>query len=139
MPDNILFQKDRLTVSDAKLTVGNATLYYPNVSATSIYDGRPYLVAGIAGVAGLVPLGFMLFMGARILGPYFPIKAVAIMFVPLIGFAIFGFTYRVKCLFLTIDGSTVAILKSKDRSELEVAQRAIEEAKRAYGARGAKA
>ena len=121
MPDNILFQKDRLTVSDAKLTVGNATLFYPNVSATSIYDGRPFRAMGGSGLAGLVFSGVMLFMGARILGPYFPIKAVAIMLVPFIALGVFGFTYRVKCLFLTIDGSTVAILKSKDRSELEVA------------------
>ena len=56
----------------------------------------------------------------------------------MVGMAIAGFTYKVRCLFLGAGGGSVAILKSKDRSELEAAQRAIEEGKRAFEASGKK-
>jgi hypothetical protein len=134
MSERILFQQDRLTVSDRKIIVGNATVFYPSVSATSIYEGRPFFALGVMGIVGLLPVGVISLMGARLLGPYFPMKLVALMFIPTIGMAIFGFTYQVKCLFMGVDGSSVAVLKSKERFELEVAQRAIEEAKRAYEA-----
>jgi hypothetical protein len=54
--------------------------------------------------------------------------------IPFIGIIVFGFLYKVQCLFLGTEGGSVAILKSKDKSELEAAQRAIEDAKRAYEA-----
>jgi uncharacterized membrane protein len=50
----------------------------------------------------------------------------------LVALAIIGFTYRVQCLRISIEGSSVTALRSKERIELEAAQRAIEEAKRAY-------
>jgi len=77
-------------------------------------------------------MGFMLLWGGRILGPFFPLKAMAIMLIPMLGMAAFGFAYKVKYLFLSVDGGSVAVLKSKERFELEAAQRAIESAKRAY-------
>jgi hypothetical protein len=130
MPEKILFQQDRLTVSNLKITVGNATVFYPSVSATSIYEGRPYVVIGVAGLTAMLPLGLIWFFGALMVG--LPMNAIAILFIPMIGMAIFGFTYKLKCLFLSVDGSSVAVLKSKDRFELEAAQGAIESAKRAY-------
>jgi hypothetical protein len=136
MTDKILFQQDRLTVTDAKITVGNVTVFFPSVSAISVYEGRPFLAMGIMSVVGLFPSIFMLFMGSRLFGAHFPVMIMAVTLLPLIAMGIFGFTYRVNCLFLGIDGSSVAVLKSKDRSQLDVAQRAIEEAKRAYETRG---
>lgn len=123
-------------MTDAKITVGNATIFFPSVSAISVFEGRPFLSMGIMSIAGLVPTVFMVFMGSRLLGPYFPVKITVVTLLPLIAMGIFGFTYRMNCLFLGIDGSSVAVLKSKERSQLDVAQRVIEEAKRAYEARG---
>ena len=136
MADKIIFQQDRLTVSDAKITVGNATIFFPSISAINIYEGRPFLGMGIAGVVGIIPSLFFVFVGRRLLGQHFPILPLAFGLLPLIAMCIFGFTYRVNCLFLGVDGSTVAVLKSKDRAQLDVARTVIEEAKRAYETRG---
>ena len=138
MSEKILFQKNRLTVSETKIIVGNATIFYPSVTATSIYEGRPLIGMGFAGIAGVVIFGFSSLVFGRILGPHFPLAPILIMLIPMVGMAIAGFTYKVRCLFLGAGGGSVAILKSKDRSELEAAQRAIEEGKRAFEASGKK-
>ena len=56
----------------------------------------------------------------------------ALVLLVLVAFAIIGFTYRVQCLMISVEGSSVTALRSKARMELETAQRAIEEAKRSY-------
>lgn len=129
MADDILFQRDRLTVAKSHLTVGRVTAFYSNISAVSIYDGRPLLASAIMSSVGLLPLGLLFFSGARLFGAYFPVKMIVLMSLPLIMFIVFGFVYRVKCLFVTIDGQSIAVLKSKDISVLEEAKARIEEAK----------
>lgn len=132
MTEHIIFQHDRLTVYETKLSVGNATVFYPSISASNIYEGRPLLTAGIMGIVGLCPTAFMLFLGSRLFGPYFPTGIMAIMLIPMIVLIAVGFLYQVKCLFLSIDGRSVVIMKSNDRVILETAQRAIEHAKTEY-------
>jgi len=132
MPDKILFQRDRLTVMESHLIVGRATIFYPSISALSIYDGRPLVGPAIVCAIGVLPLGFFAFMGTRLMGPYFPIRAVVWPLVPMAIFVIAGITYRVKCLFVSVEGSAVAVLKSKDVSVLEEAKHVIEGAKSAY-------
>ena len=50
----------------------------------------------------------------------------------LVALSVIGFTYRVQCLLISVEGSSVTALRSKTRIELEAAQRAIEAAKRSY-------
>ena len=133
MTDRILFQRDRLTVMESHLTVGRATIFFPNISSLSIYDGRPLLGSAIVCVVGVLPMGFLAFMGARLLGPYFSVKAVAWPLVPMVIFVVAGITYRVKCLFVSVDGSAIAVLRSRDLAVLEEAKRVIEDAKNAFG------
>ena len=132
MPDKILFQRDRLTVMESHLIVGRVTIFYPSISAASIYEGRPLLGSAIACAVGLLPMGFIAFIAIRVLGPHLPIMAVVWPLVPIMIFVIAGFTYRVKCLFVSVEGSAVAVLKSKDVSVLEEAKHVIEGAKSAY-------
>ncbi len=133
MPDKILFQQDRLTITETHLIVGRArvTVFFPSISTVSIYEGRPLLPVAVMSLVGLVPTLFFIFMGARIFGPYFPTKTVAFMLLPFLAIAAAGFFYRVKCLFVTIDGQSVAVLKSKDIADLERAKAALEQAKAA--------
>jgi len=133
MSDKILFQRDRLTVTESRLYVGQATIFYPSISSLSIYDGRPLAAWAIFCAIGVVPLGFVFLMGTRLLGPHFPITAVAWPFVPLAIFVVVGLSYRVKCLFVSVEGSAVAVLKSQDLATLEEAKQIIEDAKSAYG------
>jgi hypothetical protein len=132
MNDRILFQKDRLTVSETKLTIGHSIVLYPSITATSIYEGRPLIVLGVVGLVGLLPLAIVSLMGASRTGTMFPSTGSALVLLALIAMAVIGFTYRVQCLLISVQGSSVTALRSKARIELEVAQRAIEEAKRSY-------
>jgi hypothetical protein len=54
--ERILFQRDGFTVNQAEIVVGNATIFYPSISATRIYEGRPLVMLGIAGLVGIVML-----------------------------------------------------------------------------------
>jgi len=132
MNDRILFQRDRLTVSETKLTIGNSIVLYPSITATSINEGRPLIVLGVAGMVGLLPLAVVSLMGGPRPGTTFPATGSAFVLLGLVALAIIGFTYRVQCLRISVEGSSVTALRSKERIELEAAQRAIEEAKRAY-------
>ena len=132
MNDRILFQRDRLTVSETKLTIGNSIVLYPSITSTSIYEGRPLIVLGVAGLVGLLPLAIVSLMGAPRPGHMFPGTGSALMLLVLVALAVIGFTYRVQCLLVSVEGSSVTALRSKARIELETAQRAIEEAKRSY-------
>lgn len=136
MPDNILFQKDRLTVSDSNLTIGRATVFYSSISVLAIYEVRPLLASAILSSIGFLPLGFIVFTGPRLFGPIFSLKPLLILFVPLAAYVVFGFCYRVKCLFVTIDGQAVAVLKSKEPGVLEQAKAMIEQAKTATESKG---
>lgn len=131
MADKILFQWDRLTVADSHLTVGKATVFYSSVSAVSIYEGRPMLPMAVVGAIGLVPVAFIFFLGSRLFGPYFPTGAIAFTRFPLLVIIAIRFFYEVKCLFVTIDGHAVAVLKSNELTLLEKAKAMIEEAKKA--------
>lgn len=136
--EKILFQRDGLIVSQAKIVAGNATIFYPSISATRIYEGRPLLKLGIAGVVGIVMYTVMTLEIGRLFGNSSPagFKAGALMLLPLAGMAFFGFWYKVKCLLVSIDGSSpVTVLRSKERRDLLEAQQAIEEAKSAYPSR----
>jgi hypothetical protein len=128
----VLFQQDRLIVSKNSITVGSATVFYPNISSTRIYEGRPLIMMAFAGIAGLLPLGFFLFSGSRLFGGLFPTKAIFIMLLPLLTMIAVGIVYKVQCLIVGIQGQSVSVLKSKNLLDLESAQRAIEDAKRAY-------
>lgn len=133
MPNKTLFRQDRLTITEAHLIVGRAkvTVFFPSISAVSIYEGRPFLSTAVMSLVGLVPMTFLFVVGARLLGPYFPLKMVAVMLFAFAALVTAGFFYRVKCLFVTIDGHSVAVLKSKDISVLEQAKAALEQAKAA--------
>jgi len=132
MNDRILFQRDRLTVRETKLTIGNSIILYPSITATSINEGRPLIVLGVVGLVGLLPLAIVSLMGAPRTGTMFPSTGSALVLLALVAFAVIGFTYRVQCLMISVEGSSVTALRSKARMELETAQRAIEEAKRSY-------
>ena len=144
MAEKTHFQLDKLTVTENKIVVGNATVFYSSVSSTSIYEGRPYVGVGIAGIIGVVGVFFMAYTmsaSTRMIGssmsakPVISVTPFLLSALPFVAMAIFGFSYRIKCLFLGINGRPVAVLKSKQLFELEVAQRAIEGAKRAYEAK----
>jgi len=135
MNDRILFQRDRLTVSETKLTIGDSIVLFPSITATSIQEGRPLIVLGVVGLVGLLPLAVVSLMGAPGSGTLFPSAGSAVVLLVLVALAVIGFTYRVQCLLVSVEGSTVTALRSKARLELEAAQRAIEEAKRSYEAK----
>jgi len=132
MNDRILFQRDRLTVSETKLTIGNSIILYPSITATSIQEGRPLIVLGVIGLVGLLPLAIVSLTGAPRPGTLFPSTGSALVLLALVALAVIGFTYRVQSLFVRVEGSSITVLRSKARIELETAQRAIEEAKRSY-------
>ena len=130
MPADILFQSEKLTVSRSQITVGSASIFYPNISAVSIYEGRPFKGAAIASVISCVPLFFVFFMGSKLFGGLFPLKAMLSLLLPIGAIAALGVFFKQQTLFVTVDGRAVAIFASKDSSELQRARLAIEQAKR---------
>jgi len=132
MQDKIVFQHDKLTVYDTKLSIGNATVFYPNISASSIQEFRPLSVIGIIALVSSISLSIgciPLFLMTRSFIVIFPILALLPVMVSLTAGA---FLYRVTCLTIHMSGKPVAILKSKDRRILETAQIAIDTAKIEY-------
>ncbi len=145
MIERVLFQQQRLAVTTAKITIGSESIAHAGVISTQIEEVRPLVGVGIAGLAGLLPLSFVSYMGTRVYGPYFPATGVALALLVLILMAIAGFGYKVHCLYVHVGGRAIAALKSHRRLELETAQRAIAEARlrfeagmlrRRLGARG---
>jgi hypothetical protein len=145
MIERVLFQQQRLAVTTAKITIGSESIAHAGVISTQIEEVRPLVGVGIAGLAGLLPLSFISFMGTRVYGPYFPTTGVAVSLLVLILMAVAGFGYKVHCLYIHVGGRAIAALKSQRRLELETAQRAIAEARlrfeaanlrRRLGARG---
>lgn len=132
MTERILFRQQRLTVSTVRITIGAESFAHAGVVSTRIEELRPLVSVGIAGLAGLLPLSFVSFMGTRLYGPYFPTTGVAASLLVLILMAVVGFGYKVHCLYLLTGGRTIAALQSHRRLELETAQRAIVEARRAH-------
>ena len=129
MIERTLFQQKQLLVTTAKIAVGAETFAHTGVVSTQIEEVRPLVGVGIAGLAGLLPLSFVSFMGTRLYGPYFPTTGVALSLLLLILMAIAGFGYKVHCLYVHAGGRAIAALKSHRRLELETAQRAIAEAR----------
>lgn len=132
MQDKIVFQHDKLTVYDTKLSIGNATVFYPNISASSIQEFRPLSVIGIIALVSSISLSIgciLAFLMTRSFIVIFPILALLPVMVSLTAGA---FLYRVTCLTIHMSGKPVAILKSKDRRILETAQIAIDTAKIEY-------
>lgn len=129
MPDAI-FAHDRLTVYPDRLEAGSFTAFCPSISGTYVYEGRPFLVPAIAGFVSSVMLAGFLLWGRMLLGySIWPIIVPCGVAVAAVAFAA---AYRAKCLFVSIDGRTIAVLRSKDRSVLEQARRAIEQARLAH-------
>ena len=133
MADNILFQRDRLTVAESHLRVGHATVFYANISAVSIYDGHPLRPAAIMGAFGLIPVSLFLFWTARLFAGMFSVTPFLMVLIPWAGASFWAFQYQIKCLFDTIDGQAVAVLKSKEIADLEQAKTMIEQAKAVAG------
>lgn len=131
-PNPVLFQQNRLTVTTDYITVGSAKVFYSSVSTTHIYTGKPLLSMAYFGLAGLVLLGVFLLLGARTFGSFFPTKWVLPMMLPELVMVAYGFWFKVNCLFIGIQGQSVAVLKSKNLADLEHAQRVILDAKRAH-------
>ncbi len=129
MIERTLFRQKHLVVTTAKITVGAETFAHTGVVSTQIEEVRPLVGVGIAGLAGLLPLSFISFMGTRLYGPYFPTAGVALSLLVLILMAIAGFGYKVHCLYVHAGGRAIAALKSPRRLDLETAQRAIAEAR----------
>jgi len=132
MSERILFQQHRLTVSAARITIGEESLAHAGIVSTRIEEIRPLIGVGIAGLAGLLPLSFVSFMGTRLYGPYFPTAGVAGSLLVLILMAVVGFGYKVHCLYVLTGGRAITALKSHRRLELETAQRAIADARHAH-------
>lgn len=132
MTERILFQQQRLTVSTARIVIGEESLAHAGVVSTRIEELRPLVGVGIAGLAGLLPLSFISFMGTRLYGPYFPTAGVACSLLVLILMAVVGFGYKIHCLYVVAGGRALAALKSPRRLELETAQRAIADARQAH-------
>ena len=128
MNDPILFQEQKLTVYADKLTVGNSTLYYPNIDGLSIYSGKPLFWIGILMFVSMTPVFLIMLWGVQLLGAgiFLPLL---IIFVPTLGFGIFSMLYKVNILSITTSGSTVSVLKSKEINVLETAKMAIETAR----------
>jgi len=131
MNDKILFQLDCLTVYQSKLIFGDAKVLYPEIAASSIDDSKPYAWLSLVSLVSFVPLVFMMAWGKIVFGLYLPLTAFLISLLPAIGLVIFGFTHRMKCLFISIDGRSVAVLKGHRVEMLERAHQAIQTAKQA--------
>lgn len=132
MTERILFQQQRLTVSTARIIIGEESFAHAGIVSTRIEELRPLVGVGIAGLTGLLPLSFVSFMGTRLYGPYFPTAGVACSLLVLILMAVVGFGYKVHCLYVLAGGRALAALRSQQRLELETAQRAIADARRAH-------
>jgi len=131
MNDSVLFHDKQLTVDTAKISVGNTSIYYPNLSSVRIYSGRPWIIQGFALLTITTillialpsigkSLGISLLIPTLILG--FPMGA--------LGLALTVF--KLKCLILTVDGNNVFAFRTKDFRQLQVAKEAIETAKRSF-------
>jgi len=129
MIERVLFQQQQLVVTTVRITIGPESFAHAGVVSTRIEEVRPLVSVGIAGLAGLLPLSFVSFMGTRLYGPYFPTTGVALSLLILILMAIAGFGYKVHCLYIHAGGRAIAALRSPRRLELETAQRAIAEAR----------
>ena len=134
MIERVLFQQQRLVVTTAKITIGSESIAHAGVISTQIEEIRPLVGVGIAGLAGLLPLSFISFMGTRVYGPYFPTTGVALSLLALILMAVAGFGYKVHCLYIHTGGRAIAALKSHRRLELETAQRSVAEARLRFDA-----
>jgi len=129
MIERTLFEQKHLVVTTVRITVGAETFAHAGVVSTHIEEVRPLVGVGIAGLAGLLPLSFVSFMGTRLPGSYFPTTGVALSLLVLILMAVAGFGYKVHCLYVHAGGRAIAALQSHRRLELETAQRAIAEAR----------
>lgn len=129
MIERVLFQQQSLVVTTVRITIGAESFSHAGVVSTRIEEVRPLVGVGIAGLAGLLPLSFVSFMGTRLYGPHFSTAGVALSLLVLILMAVTGFGYKVHCLYLHAGGRALVALKTPRRLELETAQRAIAEAR----------
>lgn len=132
MQDKIVFQHDKLTVYDTKLSIGNATVFYPNISASSIQEFRPLSVIGIMALVSSISLSIGCILAFLMVGSSFIFFSTLALLLGMVALTIGALLYRVTCLTIHMSEKPVAILKSKDRRILETAQIAIDTAKIEY-------
>lgn len=133
MPDTILYQVGQLTLTETKIKCGPTTASYASIGPSSIHEMRPLVALGVLGVLGVVVGCSATVWGAGALGPHLSLKMGVLVTAGSAALAVFGLRYKVLSLRLCIDARCITILKSKDRYPLEVAQRVIDTARRAYG------
>lgn len=131
MNESVLFHDKDLTVDTSKISVGNTSIYYPNLSSVRIYNGRPWIVPGIA----LLTLTTILFIalsfaektaGVSLLTP------ALILGIPMAALGLALTVFKLKCLILTVDGNNVYAFRTKDMRQLHLAKEAIETAKQSF-------
>ena len=133
MPDTILYQVGQLTLTETKIKCGPTTASYASVGSSSIHQTRPLVALGVLGVLGVLIGCSATWWGGGALGPHLSLKMGVLVAAGSAAVAVFGLRYKVLSLRLWVDARCLTILKSKDRYPLEVAQRVIETARRAYG------
>lgn len=136
MPDPILYHIDDLTLTDTCLIHRDTSMPYASIASTSICHRRPLLWVGAVGTLGFAASCTARFWGAGLLGSRMSFKLGLLMAIPAAIATVYGFAHKVSCLQLWLDDRPVTVLQRKDPYPIEVAQRVIETAKRAYGVAG---
>jgi len=131
MNESVLFRDKDLTVDTSKISVGNTSIYYPNLASVRVYNGRPWIVPGIA----LLILTTILFIALSFAGKIAGVSLLTpslIFGIPMGAFGLALTLFKMRCLILAVDGQNIFVFRTKDVRQLQVAKEAIETAKQSF-------